>query len=101
MLAPFVEESFFRGFLWRGVEFYHGKWAAFFVGTLLFFAMHYKYWAAGGIVDPPSVLQYLIASSIFGWMRWRSGSTLATMFAHGLDNAMLQVMQIVLSGLAP
>jgi hypothetical protein len=55
---------------------YHGKWAAFFVSALLFVAMHYRYWATGGIVDPPSVLQYLMASSIFGWLRWRSGSTL-------------------------
>lgn len=101
ILAPFVEESFFRGFLWRGVKFRFGNWAAFLVTTLLFSAMHYKYWMVGGVVDPGAVVQYLVLSAIFGWLRWRSGGTVVPMIAHALDNAGLRILSIVLSAFVP
>jgi len=101
ILAPFVEETFFRGFLWRGVQSQLGNWAAFLVSTLLFAAMHYKYWMPDGVVDPGSVIQYLVLSSIFGWLRWRSGGTVAPMIAHGLNNSALQIVKIVLSAIVP
>lgn len=96
-LASFVEESFFRGFLWRGVQFHLGNWAAFVVTTLTFAAMHYNYWMRDGVVDPAAVVQYLVLSSIFGWLRWRSGGTIVPMIAHALDNAALRISVIVLS----
>ncbi len=97
-LAPFVEESFFRGFLWRGVQFRFGNGAAFLLTTVLFAAMHYDYWMAGGVLDPGAlVVQYLIPSAIFGALRWRSGGTPVTMIAHALDNAALRIMIVVLS----
>lgn len=101
ILSPFVEESFFRGFLWRGVQFRFGDGSAFVVTTLLFAAMHYGYWMPGGIVEPFSLAQYLVSSSIFGWLRWRSGGTVAPMVAHALDNAGLTISQVVLSALVP
>jgi membrane protease YdiL (CAAX protease family) len=98
LLAPFVEESFFRGFLWRGVEHRLGRWAAFLVTTLLFAAMHYEYWTPNGEIDPGVlIVQYLIPSSIFGAVRWRSGSTVTTIFAHALDNTSLRALPIVLA----
>jgi membrane protease YdiL (CAAX protease family) len=45
------------------------------------------------------VVQYLLLSSIFGWLRWRSGSTVVTMIAHALDNTLLRVMPIALSAM--
>ena len=99
ILSPFVEETFFRGFLWRGVQFYHGNWVAFLVTTVLFAAMHYGYWMPDGVVQWGSVVQYLVASSIFGALRWRSGGTVAPMLAHSLDNAGLRISQIVLSAI--
>jgi membrane protease YdiL (CAAX protease family) len=101
ILAPFVEESFFRGFLWRGVEFRLGSGAAFAVTTLVFAAIHYDYWAAGGVIDPPSVVQYLLFSALFGWLRWRSGSTIVTMIVHCADNLLLSVMVVAMSALLP
>jgi membrane protease YdiL (CAAX protease family) len=101
ILSPFVEETFFRGFLWRGVQFRYGNGAAFLVTTLLFAAMHYNYWMPGGVLDPASVVQYLVASAVFGWMRWTSGGTVAPMIAHALDNAGLKISQIVLSAVVP
>jgi membrane protease YdiL (CAAX protease family) len=100
-LASFVEESFFRGFLWRGVQFRLGNAAAFLVTTLTFAAMHYNYWMRDGAVDPAAVVQYLVLSSIFGWLRWRSGGTIVPMIAHALDNAALRISVIVLSAVLP
>ena len=96
-----MEESFFRGFLWRGVQFRYGNLAAFLVTTLLFAAMHYKYWMRDGIVDPGSVVQYLVMASIFGALRWRSGGSVVPMIAHGISNASLNISVIVTSALIP
>jgi membrane protease YdiL (CAAX protease family) len=101
VLAPFVEESFFRGFLWRGVQFRFGTLAAFSATTLLFAAMHYGYWARDGVVDPGSVIQYLVFSSIFGWLRWQSGGSTAPMIVHGFANAAPQIMIVVLAAIVP
>jgi membrane protease YdiL (CAAX protease family) len=101
ILAPLVEESFFRGFLWYGVKFRFGNGAAFLGTTLLFAAMHYNYWARDGIVDPTSVVQYLLMGSIFGGLRWRSGSTIVSMIAHGVSNASLNLSVMVVSALIP
>jgi membrane protease YdiL (CAAX protease family) len=100
-LASFVEESFFRGFLWRGVQFRFGTIAAFALTTLLFAAMHYSYWMRDGIVDPGSVVQYLVMSSIYGALRWRSGGTVVPIIGHALSNAALKIMVIALSAFMP
>jgi len=101
ILSPFVEESFFRGFLWRGVQSRFGNGVAFLVTTALFAAMHYDYWMAGGSVNYAVVVQYLFSSAIFGWLRWQSGGTVVPMIAHALDNAGLKVSQVVLSAFSP
>jgi membrane protease YdiL (CAAX protease family) len=71
------------------------------VTTVLFAAMHYNNWMAGGEVSWPGVAQYLVAGCIFGWLRWRSRGTVAPMIAHSLDNAGLTISQMVLSAVAP
>ena len=101
ILAPFVEESFFRGFLWRSVQFRFGDRAAFALTSLLFAAIHYDYWAAGGVVDPVSVVQYLVTSAIYGWVRWRGGSTIATMIVHGATNLSPRLIVVLMSALLP
>lgn len=101
ILSPFVEETFFRGFLWRGVQFYYGNWIAFLVSTVLFALMHYSYWMPDGVVDWASVVQYLVSSAIFGALRWRSGGSVVPMLAHSLVNAGLQLLQVILSAVVP
>lgn len=101
-LASFVEESFFRGLLWRSVQFRLGNAAAFAVTTLLFAGVHYNYWMPGGELNPGVlVVQYLVPSAIFGALRWYSGGTTVTILAHALDNATLRIVPIVLSALLP
>jgi hypothetical protein len=56
------------------------------------------WWMPGGEIDPGVlIVQYLIPSSIFGALRWHSGSTVTTIFAHALDNALLRVLPIILA----
>jgi membrane protease YdiL (CAAX protease family) len=101
VLSPTIEESAFRGFLWRGLQFRFGSAGAFVVTTLAFVAAHYSYWLVDGGVNVGTVVQYMVSSCIFGALRWYSGGTIAPMIAHSLDNAGLKLTQMALSALAP
>jgi CAAX protease family protein len=78
--APVGEEILFRGFMFRG-------WAASPLGPIgtivltsaIFALVHLQYdWF--GMVQTGSL------ALLFGWLRWRSGSTLLTIFLHTLVN---------------
>jgi membrane protease YdiL (CAAX protease family) len=74
--APVGEEILFRGFVFRG-------WAASRLGapgaialtSLIFAAIHVQY-------DWFGIFQVLCLGMLFGWMRWRSGSTTLTILLH-------------------
>jgi len=78
--APAGEEILFRGFLFHG-------WAASPLGgpgtilltSCIFAALHTQY-------DSFGVFQTFCISTLFGWSRWRSGSTLLTIVLHMLIN---------------
>jgi membrane protease YdiL (CAAX protease family) len=100
-LASFVEESFFRGFVWHGIEAYHGRLAALLVSSLLFAAIHHTYYIVDGAVDLPSMIQYLGTAFILGRIHWRSGGTTASIVTHAVNNATLRAMVIVASAFVP
>jgi len=89
--APLMEELLFRGFLFPG---YAGSLLGV-TGTVLltsaaWAAMHVQYeWFY--------IFQIFILGCVFGWLRWRSGSTTLTLILHGLVNltALLQVAYLV------
>jgi membrane protease YdiL (CAAX protease family) len=74
--APVGEEITFRGFMFRG-------WAATPLGasgtilltSLIFAALHTQY-------DWFGALQTFCMGALFGWLRWRSGSTLLAIGLH-------------------
>jgi membrane protease YdiL (CAAX protease family) len=74
--APGGEEILFRGFVFRG-------WAAsplrasgtIAVTSLIFAAVHLQY-------DWFGIFQVFCLSALFGWTRWRSGSTTLTILLH-------------------
>jgi uncharacterized protein len=78
--APVGEEVVFRGFVFRG-------WAASplgVVGTIvltsaIFAVAHTQY-------DWFGLFQTFCMSTLFGWLRWRSGSTTLTIMLHMLIN---------------
>jgi membrane protease YdiL (CAAX protease family) len=85
--APVVEESLYRGFLWRGVANSRlGATGALWVTSLAFAAVHYDYYLVDGVLNPIGFVSYVISGLIFGWVRWRSGSTIASMIVHSFNN---------------
>lgn len=89
--APVMEEFVFRGFLLpgyfasrigaaNGIALTSVAWAAMHVQYELFF-----------------IVQIFILGMVFGWLRWRSGSTLLTLILHAVINlsALVQTAIIV------
>jgi membrane protease YdiL (CAAX protease family) len=78
--APVGEEVLFRGFVFRG-------WAASWIGpigtialtSLIFAAVHVQY-------DWFGIFQTFCLGALFGWARWRSGSTTLTILLHTAIN---------------
>jgi membrane protease YdiL (CAAX protease family) len=80
VLAPVAEEIIFRGFIYRG---WAGSWLGV-AGTVLVTAglwaiMHTQY-------DWDAILLIFGIGLLFGWLRWRSGSTSLTIALHVLIN---------------
>jgi membrane protease YdiL (CAAX protease family) len=84
--APLTEEITFRGFLYRG-------WAASPLGPAGAIALISAIWAVIHIqYEAFFMLQIFVLGLIFGWLRWRSGSTLLTMLLHAMIN-LISVLQ--------
>jgi uncharacterized protein len=78
--APAGEETFFRGFLFRGwVRSPRGAMIAIPIISVIFASLHVQYNIFG-------MLQILVVGLFFGWLRWRSGSAVLTMFCHATLN---------------
>jgi uncharacterized protein len=80
--APFVEETVFRGFLWRGLAASRlGNWGAWLLTSVLFTASHTIDYA-----NPGTLVSVAVGGLIFGLVRWRTGSSTASMITHLLSN---------------
>jgi membrane protease YdiL (CAAX protease family) len=101
LYAPFVEETLYRGFLWRGVEASLGGVGALLVTSLCFATVHYNYYLVDGSFNPIVFVSYVFSGLIFGWVRGRS-STIAAMIVHSFDNIwVLGLNAIVFAAFAP
>jgi len=78
-LAPFMEEMFFRGFLFGGLR---GRWGVFWaaLGTGFLFGLAH--------VDPTVYIPFTAVGMLFAWGYVYSGSLLASMIAHLLFNGL-------------
>lgn len=91
VVAPLMEELLFRGFLFRG-------YAASRLGVVGTVVLTSAVWAAMHIqYDVFYIVQIFVLGCVFGWMRWRSGTTTLTIILHALVNltALLQVAYLV------
>ncbi len=79
-VAPFGEETMFRGFLYRGLVKAPDRpiWGILVI-TVLWTALHVQY-------DWFGLLQVFVLGLLLGWMRWRSGSTMVVFILHALVN---------------
>ncbi|NEU94708.1 CPBP family glutamic-type intramembrane protease [Bradyrhizobium uaiense] len=96
IFAPLVEETAYRGFLWRGLAASRlGHGGSLLVSALFFAAVHYHYYIQGGQVVLGALISPFIFGLIFGFVRWRSGSTIAAMITHALGNIALSVLTVL------
>jgi membrane protease YdiL (CAAX protease family) len=89
--APLTEEIAFRGFLYRG-------WAASPLGPAGTIALTSAIWTVMHIqYETFFLVQIFGLGLVFGWLRWRSGSTLLTIWLHVLVNftALLQTALVL------
>lgn len=86
--APLTEEFFARGFLYRGwSESFLRPFGAIVLSSLVWTAMHLQYdWFFFG--------EIMTIGLLFGYLRYRTGSTWLTVVLHGLNNlaATIQTM---------
>jgi membrane protease YdiL (CAAX protease family) len=89
--APVGEDVMHRGFLFRG-------WArspatapiAIVAISLLWAVLHIQY-------DWFGIAQIVVIGLVLGWLRWRSGSTLLTIFCHALINLGATIETVIVS----
>jgi CAAX protease family protein len=86
LAAPLTEEIAFRGFLYRG-------WAASPLGPAGTIALTSAIWSVMHLqYETFYLVQIFGLGLVFGWLRWRSGSTMLPLLLHVLVNftALLQ-----------
>jgi uncharacterized protein len=87
IIAPIVEESFFRGFIFRGLlsrwsrlgstPHDKGFWLAALISGVLFAAFH---------LEPTLLIPFTLVGALFAWIFWRSGSLWSNILAHAIFN---------------
>jgi membrane protease YdiL (CAAX protease family) len=97
IFAPVLEESFFRGLLWVGVQSRLGNRGALLISSAMFVLAHDFYDDSG--VHWSYVADLFVSGLAFGWLRWRSGGTIAPMIAHAVFNALEAPIIIALTAL--
>jgi len=92
LVGPLGEEIMFRGFLYRGLVRVHDRpiWGILTI-SILWTALHVQY-------DWSGLLQVFLIGLLFGWVRWRSGSTTLTFVLHALMNLESAVETVIKVG---
>lgn len=89
--APLAEEIVFRGFMYRGLAASRvGVAGAILIPSAIWSAMHVQY-------ETFFIVQIFILGVVFGWLRWKSGSTWLTIVLHAIINftSLLQTVYFV------
>jgi membrane protease YdiL (CAAX protease family) len=90
-LGPLQEELLFRGFFFRGFQQAFGAWPTIVLTAATWALTHGQYqWFFVG--------EIFALGMVFGWMRWRSGSTILTVAMHAAVNGMALLEVAALSG---
>jgi uncharacterized protein len=99
--APLVEESIFRGFLWRGWETSQlGARGTWLLSSLVFSAYHIPKVIGTNPLQAGIILfDDLLLGLLLGWLRRRSGSTLPAMMGHFAYNVIPPVLTFIIGAM--
>jgi membrane protease YdiL (CAAX protease family) len=90
VVAPLAEETFFRGFFFKGLEHSHpGPAGAIVLTSIMWAVMHTQY-------DPYDMAVIFLGGLLLGCARWRSGSLYVPLAMHMTQN-LLATLEVVLS----
>ncbi|MGK0266725.1 MAG: membrane protease YdiL (CAAX protease family) [Maricaulis sp.] len=78
LITPFVEEVFFRGFLFKWMAGHRPVWLAALVSSILFGIAH---------ILPPQAISAALMALVLCWLYWRTGSIWPAIAAHVTNNA--------------
>ncbi len=79
IVAPIVEETFFRGMLYTGLRTRMGVWPSAIISSVFFAAIHPTL--------PAGFLPILALGTVLAIVRERTGSLVPSMICHGVNNA--------------
>jgi membrane protease YdiL (CAAX protease family) len=85
LFGPVVEEITFRGFVWDALDRWMPTWLVL-VGTSLLFSLFH--------MDPVQGIPLLFTGAFFAWLRWMSGSLLAPVLVHIVNNSLAVALQL-------
>lgn len=78
LLAPFVEETVFRGAILKSLlSCMRSHWAAILISAVIFAVIH---------VNPAQMPHALLMGILFGWLYYRTGSILPGVAIHWINN---------------
>ncbi len=91
-LAPVVEETLFRGYVFGNLREVH-RGLAYLVSCLLFALLHVWQFAAarGDLTYLLLMVQYLVPGAVMAWTYERSGSLWGSVLLHGVVNGLAVV----------
>ena len=78
LITPFVEEVFFRGFMFKWMTGHRPVWLAALVSSILFGIAH---------ILPPQAISATLMALALCWLYWRTGSIWPAIAAHITNNA--------------
>ncbi|GAB2668360.1 lysostaphin resistance A-like protein [Arenimonas aestuarii] len=87
LIAPLLEEIIFRGVIQECFQKSTGAWTAIILSATTFALAHDS--DIGGFVS------LFVSGLVFGWIRYRTGSLVIAIAAHGLMNAVIVGVQLV------
>jgi len=87
VLAPVFEETFFRGLLYPTLRNRLGVWGAVLLNGLIFGVLHFQ---------PLYMLSLSLVGAILAYLYEKTESIVASMLAHGLYNALVVLISLLL-----
>ncbi len=88
VFAPFVEELFFRGFIFGTLLRRKPRWMAYVGSSLLFSLLHANPRAMGPTENLALVVGVFVLGSLLAWTYERTGSLYPGMLAHAINNTL-------------